>query len=44
MAKTNTPTAWVGWGYFAAFMLMLIGIMQVVQGLGALLNPSYPAS
>lgn len=41
MAKIETPTAWVGWVYFAASMLVLIGAMQIVQGLGAIFNPDF---
>lgn len=35
------PTAWVGWVYFAASMLVLIGAMQLIQGLGAIFNPDF---
>lgn len=41
MAKIERPTAWVGWIFFAASLLVLIGAMQLVQGLGAILNPDY---
>lgn len=41
MAKIETPTAWVGWIYFAASLLILIGGMQIIQGLGAIFNPDY---
>lgn len=41
MAKIETPTAWVGWVYFAASLLVLVGGMQIIQGLGALFNPDY---
>ncbi len=41
MPKTEKPTAWVGWVFFGATMLVLIGAMQVVQGLGAILKPDY---
>jgi len=41
MAKIQTPTAWVGWVYFGATLLVLIGAMQLVQGLGALFNPDF---
>ncbi|MCA1226630.1 hypothetical protein [Saccharopolyspora sp. 6M] len=30
------PTGWVGWVYFAAFMLVLTGAVQIVNGLFAL--------
>ena len=41
MAKIETPTAWEGWGFFAALMLVLVGTMQIVQGLGAIANPDF---
>jgi len=41
MAKIETPTAWVGWVVFAAAMLVLVGAMQIIQGLGAIFNPDY---
>ncbi len=31
-------TGWVGWAYFAAFVLLLSGIFQIIAGLVALLN------
>lgn len=38
MAKTptNDVSGWVGWVYFAGFMLLLVGVMQAVAGLVAL--------
>lgn len=43
MARTNSnePTGWVGWVYFAGFMLVLSGILQSLAGLTALLNDEY---
>ena len=41
MPKIQTPAAWVGWVYFGASMLVLIGAMLIVQGLGALFNPDF---
>lgn len=41
MAKIETSTAWVGWVFFGAAMLVLVGVMQLVQGLAALFNPDY---
>ena len=31
--QNNTPTGWVGWGYFASFMMMLLGVFQAMAGL-----------
>ncbi len=38
--KTNSSdiTGWVGWVYFAGYMLMLLGIFQSIAGLVALFN------
>lgn len=43
MARTNTnePSGWVGWVYFAGFMLILSGFLQMVAGLTALLKDEY---
>lgn len=43
MAKTNAnePTGWVGWVFFAGFMLILSGILQMLAGLTALLRDEY---
>ena len=41
MPKTEKPTAWVGWVFFGATLLILIGAMQIVEGLGAILKPDY---
>jgi hypothetical protein len=30
---TTGPTAWVGWAYFAAAMLLVVGGMHVISGL-----------
>jgi hypothetical protein len=46
MAQNNKPvvTGWVGWVYFAAFMMVLIGFFQIILGLTALLNDTYFAN
>lgn len=31
--QNNTPTGWVGWVYFAGFMMMILGGMQMIAGL-----------
>src|SRR5215218_2771129 len=35
------PTAWVGWVAFAASMMILLGIFQVVQGFVAIFDDGY---
>ncbi len=37
----NEVTGWVGWVYFAGFMMLIIGILQMISGLAALLNDTY---
>lgn len=39
----NTPsvTGWVGWIYFAGFMLIALGFFQAILGFTALLNDEY---
>lgn len=36
-------TGWVGWVYFAAFLLLLGGFFQTIMGLTALLNDKFYA-
>jgi hypothetical protein len=36
-------TGWVGWIYFAGFMMMLTGIFEAIAGLTALLNNNFYA-
>lgn len=35
------PTGWVGWGIFAAVMMMIVGGLQVVYGLIAVINDTW---
>lgn len=35
------PTAWVGWVVFAAFIMMLNGVIQVLEGFVALFKDGY---
>jgi hypothetical protein len=35
------PTAWVGWVAFAASMMILVGIFQVIQGFVAIFDDGY---
>ncbi len=42
MAKnSNDVTGWVGWVYFAGFMMIVLGIFQAIAGLTGLLNSTY---
>jgi len=50
MTKTQTPTrppssdvggAWTGWVVFASIMLAVVGGLNIVQGLAALLDDTY---
>ncbi len=47
MANNNTSkpevTGWVGWVYFAGFLLLLSGSFQIIAGLVALLNDQFYA-
>jgi hypothetical protein len=40
-APNNNPTAWVGWVFFAAYMMILLGVLEVMQGLAAIFHGSY---
>jgi hypothetical protein len=39
MSSNVQPTGWVGWGRFAAIVLVVSGIFSVVQGIVALAAP-----
>lgn len=39
--RTTTRSAWAGWLAFAAIMLAIVGSVNIVQGLAALLNEGY---
>ena len=42
MAKnSNEVTGWVGWVYFAGFMMIVLGVFQAIAGLTALLNDQF---
>ncbi|MFZ1302167.1 MAG: hypothetical protein WAQ27_06380 [Candidatus Microsaccharimonas sp.] len=43
MAKndSNQVTGWVGWVYFASFMLLITGVFQIIMGFTALLNDEF---
>jgi hypothetical protein len=34
-------TGWAGWVYFAGFLMVLMGIFEIINGLAALLNDKY---
>lgn len=34
-------TGWVGWVYFAAFMVIMTGMLQLISGFVALLQPEF---
>ncbi len=42
--NVNKSTGWVGWVYFAAFMLIAIGFFQTIIGFTALLNDEFLVS
>jgi hypothetical protein len=37
------PTGWVGWIWFAALMLIMLGIFNIILGLAALIEDEYVA-
>lgn len=39
--SSNQVSGWVGWVYFASFMLILAGVFQVIMGFTALLNDQF---
>ncbi len=39
--ERNTPTAWVGWVYFASVMMVLLGGLQAIIGLVAIFKDEY---
>lgn len=43
MAQRRAPqaTAWVGWAFFAAAMLLAVGSMQVIAGLVGIFNSDF---
>lgn len=40
-AQNNTPTGWVGWGYFASIMMMVLGFLQGITGLAGIFKNNY---
>ncbi len=41
MAKKSKVTGWVGWVFFAGFIMILLGIFQGIYGLIALFNSNW---
>ncbi len=39
--QNNTSSGWVGWAYFASFMMILVGILQTIAGLAAIFNDEF---
>ncbi|TAH33839.1 hypothetical protein EYC58_00140 [Candidatus Saccharibacteria bacterium] len=37
----NSPSGWVGWGYFAGYLMMLSGILQGINGLTAIFKKQF---
>ena len=40
-ANNNQPSGWTGWIVFAGFMMILMGVLQGIAGLTALLNDKW---
>jgi hypothetical protein len=40
-AQTNNSTGWVGWGYFASIMMMVLGFLQGITGLAGIFKNNY---
>lgn len=41
MAKNNEVSGWVGWVFFSGFMMIVMGVMQIIAGLTALFNSDW---
>lgn len=41
MAQNNNSSGWVGWAYFAAFMMMFGGIFQAITGLAGIFKDTF---
>jgi hypothetical protein len=39
--QNNTPTGWVGWAYFASFMMLGLGVLQSIAGLAGIFKDNY---
>ena len=40
-AQNNSPSGWVGWIYFAGFMMMLLGVLEAIAGLAAIFKDNF---
>ncbi len=40
-SKNNGVSNWVGWVFFAGFMMIILGVFQAIAGLTALINPDW---
>jgi len=41
MAQNTNPSGWVGWAYFAAFMMMFLGVLQAISGLVGIFKDNF---
>jgi hypothetical protein len=39
--QTDRPTGWVGWIFFAGFMMIVVGALNLIYGLVALFNDDW---
>lgn len=41
MVQNTNSSGWVGWAYFAAFMMMFLGILQGITGLAGIFKNNF---
>ena len=41
MAQKIEPTAWVGWVFFGAAMMLIVGMMHIIAGLVGIFNSDF---
>lgn len=39
--QNNTPTGWVGWAYFASFMMIFLGSFKAIAGLAGIFRDNF---
>ncbi len=39
--RNSSPSNWVGWAYFAGYMMMILGGLQAISGLTGIFRQSY---